>query len=254
MKTIKTLLIAVLVLACAPLTAQTADEIIANYFENTGGKDAWGELDGVHIAGSVSAQGMEIPVDVYQMKDGRQMVKISLQGQEMTQMAFDGETMWTTNFMTMEAEKSDTEMTNNMKQQATKDFPSPFFNYKDKGYQVELMGTETMEGTETFKLKLVQDPIMVDGKEEQNISYHYFDTENFVPIASESEIKAGPMKGQMSKNTMSDYQEVNGLYFPFDMGMSGQNIIIKEITLNPEVTPAMFAFPEKAATMDEDKN
>lgn len=255
MKTIKTLIVAAVILACAPLTAQTADEIIDNYFENTGGKQAWGDLEGLHISGSVNAQGMEIPVDVYQMKDGKQMVKINLQGQEITQMAFDGETMWTTNFMTQEAEKSDTETTENMKRQAKKDFPSPFFNYKEKGYTVELIGNETIEGTETYKLKLVQDPIMVDGVEEQNISYHYFETENFVPIASESEIKAGPMKGQMSKNTMSDYQEVDGLYFPFDMGMSGQNIIIKEINLNPDVDAAMFAFPEKAATTDEgDKN
>jgi hypothetical protein len=254
MKTIKTLIVTAVIFACAPLMAQTADEIIENYFENTGGAQAWGTLEGVHFSGSVNAQGMEIPVDVYQLKDGKQLVKINLQGQEITQMAFDGETMWTTNFMTQEAEKSDTEMTENMKRQSKKDFPSPFYNYKDKGYTVEYMGTETIEGTETYKLKLVQDPIMVDGVEEQNISYHYFDTENYVPIVSESEIKMGPMKGQMSKNTMSDYQEVDGLYFPFDMGMSGQNMVIKDITLNPDVDAAMFAFPEKAMSDDEDKN
>ena len=44
MKTAKTLFIALLLIAVAPLTAQTADEIIDNYFENTGGKDAWGNF------------------------------------------------------------------------------------------------------------------------------------------------------------------------------------------------------------------
>lgn len=243
MKIVKLTSIALLLVALAPVSAQTADEVIAKYFENTGGVDAWSKLEGVKISGSVNTQGMDIPVDVYQMKDGKQLVKISLQGQDMTQLAFDGETMWTTNFMTMAAEKSDAETTANMKKQV-QDFPSPFLNYKEKGFTAELMGKETMEGTETFKVKLTQKPIMVDGAETPNISYYYFDTENYVPIATEAEIPSGPMKGQMSKSTMSDYQEVNGLFFPFDMGIQGQNLVVKEITLNPELDATMFAFPE----------
>ncbi len=240
MKTLKTLFIALFVVALAPVVqAQTADEIIAAYFENTGGVDAWGELEGIEMNATANAQGMEIPVTIVQMKDGRQMVKINLQGQEITQFAFDGETMWSTNFMTGEAEKSDAETTENMKK-TVGDFPNPFYNYADRGYKVELMGKETKEGTETYKVKLTQKPMMVDGKEKENISYHYFETENMVIIASESD--AG---GQMTTNTMSDYQEVDGLYFPFDMGMVGQNITITDIKLNPEVTDEMFAFPEK---------
>jgi outer membrane lipoprotein-sorting protein len=238
MKTLKTLFI--FLLAIAPIAqAQTADEIITAYFENTGGVDAWGELEGVKMTASANAQGMEIPVTIYQMKDGRQIVKINLQGQEITQFAFDGETMWGQNFMTGEAEKSDAETTANMKQ-TVGDFPNPFYDYADRGYKVELLGKETKEGTETYKIKLTQKPVMVDGIEKENVSYHYFDTENMVIIASESEAN-----GQMATNTMSDYQEVDGLYFPFDMGMVGQNITIKEIELNPEVTDEMFTFPEK---------
>ena len=66
-----------------------------------------------------------------------------------------------------------------MMKKASKDFPSPLYNYKDKGFEVEMMGTETIEGTETFKLKLTQDPITVDGKEEANVSYYYFETEKW---------------------------------------------------------------------------
>ncbi len=243
MKIVKFLFIAAFLVALSPVKAQTADEVIAKYFEKTGGMDAWSKLQGVKISGSVNAQGMDIPVDVYQMKDGKQLVKINIQGQEMTQVAFDGENMWTTNFMTMQPEKSDAETTENMKLQ-TKDFPSPFLNYKEKGFTAEMMGKETMEGTEVFKVKLTQKPLMVDGVETPNISYYYFDSTNFVPIATEAEIPSGPMKGQMSKSTMSDYQEVDGLYFPFDMGIQGQNLVVKEITLNPEIDAKMFVFPE----------
>jgi hypothetical protein len=150
-------------------------------------------------------------------------------------------------------EKSDAEATANMKKQS-KDFPSPFYNYKEKGFTVELLGNETKEGTETFKIKLTQEPMMLNGIEVPNVSFHYFDTENFVPIATETEMKEGPMKGQMSISTFSDYQEVDGLYFPFSIAMQGQGITIKEITVNPEIDMAIFAFPEAAAPVDTDKN
>lgn len=243
MKTLKNLFVALTLLAVAPITAQTADEILSNYFENTGGEAAWNALEGIKMVGSVN-QGMEIPVEMYQMKDGKQLLKINLQGQEMTMSAFDGETMWTTNMMTMLPEKSDTETTQNMKVN-NQDFPSPFLNYKEKGYTVEYLGKETKEGTETFKLKLTQKPIMIDGKEEPTVSFHYFETENYVPIVVETTMNMGPAKGQMSTSGFSDYQEVGGLYFPFSISQGGQPIIMKEIILNPEIDAALFAFPEE---------
>ena len=244
MKTFKTLLLAVTLIAVAPMTAQTADEILSNYFENTGGEAAWNALEGAKMIGSVSAQGMDIPVEMYQMKDGKQLLKINIQGQEMTQFSFDGDIMWTTNFMTMLPEKSDTETTENMKIN-NQDFPSPFLNYKEKGYTVEYLGKETKEGTETFKLKLTQKPVMVDGKEEPTVSFHYFETENYVPIVVETTMNMGPAKGQMSTSGYSDYQEVDGLYFPFSISEGGQPIVMKEIILNPDVDKAFFAFPEE---------
>jgi hypothetical protein len=257
MKNLKRIiLIAIVICATSSTRAQsnfTADQIIDNYFENTGGIDAWGKLQGMKMLGAANAQGMEIPIEMYQMKDGKQLLKLNIQGQSMTQYSFDGETMWTTNFMTMLPEKSDAEATANMKKQS-KDFPSPFYNYKEKGFTAELLGNETKEGTETFKIKLTQEPMMLNGIEVPNVSFHYFDTENFVPIATETEMKEGPMKGQMSISTFSDYQEVDGLYFPFSIAMQGQGITIKEITVNPEIDMAIFAFPEAAAPVDTDKN
>ena len=242
MKKIQTFLTPFLFLFILTLQAQTADDVLLNYFENTGGLEKWNALEGLKMSGVANTQGMEIPVDIIQLKDGSQAVIINFQGQTITQFAFDGEQMWSTNFMTMQPEKSDSEATANMKK-AAKDFPSPFLNYKEKGYSVEFIGKETKEGTETFKLKLTQDPILVNGVEEPNVSFHYFDTENFALIVSETQIKEGPMQGQTMTSTMSGYQEVDGLFFPFDMSMSGQGISIKSIELNPKVEKSLFAFP-----------
>ncbi len=250
MKTIKSLFILLLIAAFVPANAQTADEIIANYFENTGGAENWNNLEGIKYEGTANAQGMSIPIEYYLTKEGKQLLKINIQGQEMTQFSFDGEKMWTTNFMTMQPEVADPDATMNMKNQSM-DFPDPFLNYKKKGYTVELIGEETMEGTETFKVKLTRKPYIVDGNEEPNITFFYFEKENFVPIATESEVREGPMKGQVIKDTLSDYQEVDGLYFPFAMTMGGQPITMTNIILNPEIDEAMFAMPEVADTEEK---
>ena len=231
------------------IQSQTADEIIDNYFENTGGKDNWAQLKGIKISASVNQQGMEIPLEIYQMADGKQMQVINFQGKEIKQGVFDGTTLWNTNFMTMKAEKSDAESTENMKLEMN-DFPDSFLNYKEKGYTVELLGEETIDGTETFKLKLTKEPMMVDGKEEESVEFYFFDKESFVPIAVQSEIKSGPAKGMISQVTMSDYDEVDGLYFPFSMsqgvkGSPGAGITISKIELNPQVDDKEFMFPEQ---------
>lgn len=256
MKTLK-ISIALIAFALAiPLQAQTADEILANYFENTGGLENWKNLEGIKMTAKVNQGGMEIPLEIYQLKDGRQMTKINFQGKEIKQGVFDGETLWSTNFMTMKAEKSDAEQTANFKLN-TNDFPDSFVDYKDKGYTVELMGKETIDGAETFKIKLVKEPIMVDGNQEDDISFYFFDVDNFVPIAVQSEIKTGQGKGQTGETTMSDYQEVDGLYFPHSMtqgikGGQGQPITIDSIELNPEVDEAWFAFPEEVGEPEKE--
>ncbi len=244
MNALKSILVAFVLAISSSFYGQTADEIINNYFENTGGKENWEKLKGIEMIGVMKMQNMEIPFEQLATKDGKQVVTIEIQGNKMVWSAFDGETSWQRNQMTMEAEKSDNEATENIKKQ-TKDFPDPLLNYKEKGYTVELIGKETIDGTETFKIKLTKDPILINGESKPNISHYYFDTENFVPIIIESEINEGPMKGQTVKSSVSDYQEVNGVYFPFTISNQFQTMGFKEIKLNPEVDTTVFAFPEK---------
>lgn len=240
MRTLKNLLaLTVILFTSFTASAQTADEIINKYFENIGGKEKLGKVTGFKMNMVTNYNGLEIPVEVFNDKAGKMYVKINFQGKEITQIAFDGKTGWSTNFMTMKAEKLDSETTENMLTQIN-DFPDPFLNYKEKGYKVELLGKETKEGTECFKIKLTKTPITVAGKKEENVVFYYFDTENYVPIMTEAEIKEGPAKGQMSTSTMGDYQEVDGMFFPFTMNQGGQAMTVKTIVINPTIDPKVF--------------
>tara|TARA_R100000935_G_scaffold8302_7_gene17497 strand:+ start:124529 stop:125287 length:759 start_codon:yes stop_codon:yes gene_type:complete len=251
MKPLKLLLLALVVICFTNLTsAQTADEIIDSYFENTGGKENWNKLDALKFTGNLDYGTMKLPVTMIQTKEGLTLMSADIQGQPYYQTVYDGETLWSTNQMTMEAEKSDAEATANYKL-AIQDFPDPFLNYKDKGYAVELMGSETIDGTETFKIKLEKKPKMINGKEEANVEYYYFEKENFVPILIEKDVKIGPDAGTIGQSKLSNYQEVEGIYFPFSIidgtkaQPGGQAITITNIELNPKIDTTLFAFPEK---------
>ena len=241
------LLVAIVSLLTISINAQSVDEIVGNYLENTGGAENWENVKGVRINASINQMGMEIPIEMVQLKD-KMYTKISIQGQEIKQAVFDGETLWSTNFMSMKAEKSDQEDVDNVKNELA-EFPDPFLNYKDKGFTVELMGTETVEGSDVFKIKLTKKPMVVDGEEVPNVSIYYFDSENFVPIMVHEEVMSGPGKGMIMESKMSDYQEVEGLYFPFSMTQGvkdqpGQPITIESIELNPSIDDSEFNFPE----------
>ncbi|MEM9051345.1 MAG: outer membrane lipoprotein-sorting protein [Bacteroidota bacterium] len=251
MRKLTTLFAMFLMAAFATIQAQTADEILDTYFENIGGKDAWRAVEGMKMTAKINQGGMEIPIEIVRMKDGKQMTVITFQGKEMKQGVFDGEVLWSTNFMTQKAEKSDAESTEMMKKEIN-DFPDSFLDYKDKGYQVEYVGTEDFNGTETFKIKLTKEPVTIDGAEVEDVSYYFFETENYVPIAIQAEIKQGQGKGMISEITFSDYQEVEGLYVAFSMtqgvkGQGGQPITMDSVELNPKVDASAFAFPEEDA-------
>ena len=114
MKKITLLLLAVF--ATFTINAQTADEILDSYFENIGGKEKLRALKGMKIYAEVN-QGMIIPLEIYKMKGGKEITQFTVQGKTLKQNVFDGETLWSTNFMTQKAEKSTAESTANHKLQ-----------------------------------------------------------------------------------------------------------------------------------------
>ncbi len=239
---------AFLMLMSVSVFAQSADEIIANYFEAIGGLENFKAVKGMKANAKVQQGGNDIPLEIVRMSDGKTYTKVSFQGMEIMQGVFDGETMWNTNFQSMTAEKASAEASANQKLDAN-DFPSEFIDYKAKGYTLELMGTETIDGSETFKLKLTKEPRTIAGEKVEDITYYYFDSEAFIPLVQESTINEGPMKGKVSQMKFSDYQEVDGLYFPFSMSqgikdMGAQSITIESIELNPEISDDVFKFPE----------
>lgn len=244
----KSLLLLALVVYSFASKAQTVEEIISTYHQTIGGTK-WDGIAGMQMNANLEQGGMKIPVEVVQLKDGRMYTEITLMGNTMIMQAYDGSTVWTTNFMSMEAEKAPADETENAKR-AAKEFPNALINYKNLGYTATLLGTETIDGTACHKVKLDKKTLMAEGKEVPNIEYYYIDKENNIPILTETEIQSGEMKGKTSQTKYSDYQEVDGVFVAFSQtsgikdGMT-QTIQFDKISLNPKIDESKFLFPKK---------
>ena len=99
--------------------------------------------------------------------------------------------------------------------------------------------------------KWIQGKKLNEGKEIDDVTYYYFDKENFIPIVVETTISMGPMAGKTAQTVFSDYDEVDGLYFPFsikeklkDGEGQGQTVTMEKIEINVEEDPALFDFTE----------
>lgn len=246
MKLFTFLLSGFLILNIHNVQAQDADQIIEQYFQNIGGKENLATIQTLKMSGKIKAQGMEFPA-VMISKGNKQKVTFTFQGLEIVQPCFDGEIGWQTNFMNMKAEKMETEDNAILKSQF-EDFPEPFLHYKSRGYKVELLGSEVVEGTDCHKIKLTKKPLIIEGKEEENAVLYYFEKENNVPILTKTVIPKGPAKGKYQETVLSDYQEVNGLIFPFSMtqkfdGQIMATIELEQIEVNTPVDDNIFAYP-----------
>ncbi|KAA3638891.1 MAG: hypothetical protein DWQ02_04500 [Bacteroidetes bacterium] len=228
-------------LSATTIQAQTVEEILNNYFENIGGKDKWANIKSMKIEGTMSMQGMDLPLTVYSKAPNKEYVEMSVMDKTIIE-AFDGESSWRVNpFMGgTEPQKGTPEET----EKASKEqFQNEFINYKDKGHTITLEGKEEIEGTLCFKLKMVK----VTGEEE----IHFFDEETYVPIMIRTTItQEGFMKGKIAETYFSDYDEVGdglimAMYTESKMdGQTLQKMTIEKVEINPEIDDSQFTMPE----------
>ncbi|MGB3773921.1 MAG: hypothetical protein WA951_01575 [Leeuwenhoekiella sp.] len=221
------------------MQAQAANDIVEKYIEVSGGRQVWDTLRATKMDATVTQGGVTLPLSLYNTNTGKQAILVDFAGKRFAQLAFDGRTFWTTDLTTMIPQLATQEMTNNVKL-SVNDFPSPVINYEKNYYQLEYEGVETVDSVQTFKIKVEKEPMTLDGEKIDNISYYYFDTQNFNPVR----IDEMTPNGQFLTSMLSGYQEVQGLSFPFRIEQNGTVVQIKSITLNPEIDGKIFEFPQ----------
>ncbi len=203
----KTLLnVAALAVCATPLSAQSVDSLVAKYIQATGGLEKMQAIQTLRRSGKFTGGGGFEAVVVQENKRPTSVrEEFSLQG--MTGInAYDGRDGWKIEPWNgkRDPESLGEEEMHSILDDA--DFDGPLVNYQAKGNRVEFQGTEQIEGSDAYKLKVT--------RPNGDVSFFYLDTEYYVPIRIDTQrmIRGAPQEFETS---LGDYKQVNGVYMPF---------------------------------------
>jgi len=241
MKTNKIVLLAVSAFLFGSLvSAQTAEEIIANYLNAIGGKDQFSQISSVYTEGTLDAMGSTGTIKITLLNGKGYKQEIDVMGTSYV-MCYTDTLGWQINPMTG---NYDAEVMPENQFRAGRDnifAGGPFAtDFITRGYKIELMGEESVSGVNTFKVNVVSP--------ENTETAYYFDptTWYIVKMVQKAEMMGQPMDIIM---ILSDYQKPeNGYAMPFTMetDYGGQIFLtakINKVEVNQPIDPVVFAKP-----------
>jgi len=238
----KAFVLAGLAIVAAPLSAQTADSIIARYVQTIGGTARLQAVQSLRRTGRFTGGGGFEAVVVQENKRPNSVrEEFSIQG--MTGInAYDGTSGWK---IEPWQGKRDPEALGEEEMHGIlddADFDGPLVNYQAKGNRVEYQGVEQIEGSDAYKLKVT--------RPNGDVSFYYLDTEYYVPIRIDTQrmIRGAPQEFETS---LGDYKQVAGVYLPFsfESGPKGSSsadrskITYDKIEANVPLDNTRFARP-----------
>ncbi len=231
-------LLAVLVLGL-PLCSQTMEDVLALNYQGRGGLERLKSLTGWQLTGKivVPAQELDMPVTIWQQRPDRMRVESIFQGKKIIQASDGRVAWWIMPFLSVAAQEMPAEQGRLFREQA--DFANPLVVYKERGYVLELLGKEDLDGKPAFRLKLTRD----NGKE----IVIFLDAGSGVELKSAQRIRNGE-KDALVEILYSDYRPVNGCLMPFAIenrldGQTQMRMSFETIEINPVLEAAFFTMP-----------
>lgn len=215
---------------------QSVDELIAKNIQAKGGLERIKAIQSIKQTARMTAQGATAQVVVYLKRPNLLRQEITVAGQTMVN-AFDGTTPWYVN--PLAGATTPTAVTgpaaDAIREQA--DFDGPLVDYKAKGYAIELVGAETLNGRPVQHLKLT-------GRNSQ-VQHCYLDAETGL----EAKIVSQSQVGEIEQD-LSDYRDVDGVKVPFaSKSVSGGVVMatmaVEKVEFNLTLDPGLFKMPGK---------
>lgn len=243
-------LAALLAPAVTVVHAQTVDEIVARHFEAQGGVEKLKKVQSWRLTGKMSVgPGMEAPFTMEKKRPSFSRLEFTFSGMTGIQ-AFDGKGGW--KVMPFMGKKDPEPMTDEEVKMAEDqaDFDGPLMDWKAKGSTLELVGKESVEGADAYKLKLTKK----DGK----VEYYYLDTETCLIVKEEAKRKMQGAEVE-GESYLSDYKDVGGIMVPFSItnGVKGsdrkQAMTFDKIEVDVPLDDTRFAMPAASAAADSAK-
>jgi hypothetical protein len=230
--------------------AQNIDELIGSHLEASGGLAKVKALRSMKLSGKISMPMMmqnapaggsaaQAPVMLQIKKPNLVRMEIDVQGKPLVQ-AFDGETAWSLRPGSKEPDNL-SEDEGGMGEMADmflremSDLEGPLVNSKDKWNKVELLGKESVEGIDSYKLKL--------SPKDGFVRYVFLDTKSLHTTKV-----TRPGSEFLMETYYKDYKPVNGLMIPYVIESKVDGNTFSKLTLEkaePDVAvdDALFKMP-----------
>jgi len=221
--------------------AQNAEEIVAKHLAATGAEH-WAKINTVKMEAKISSEaaaGMNILWTMTASRDKAARMDVSVMNMNQTSV-INGDKGWSTNPF---AGKTDPEPMTADQVAAMKDvtdIDGTLVGYKEKGYTLEYVGTEDVDGTEALKVKVTKP---------KKTEYSFFDPASFYEI---KRMDVQEVDGKTVENTVlySNFKTQDGIVLPFSMqqiggDMGNATITLTTLTLNPPVDDQVFEMPKK---------
>ena len=222
--------------------AQNVEDIVAKHIAAIGG-EKWASVEAVKSEAKIAADGapgMSIMMNMVAIRDKSLRMDVSVMGMTQTTVV-NGNGGWSTNPFAnqMDPEPLTADQVKAMKDMT--DVDGTLVGYKAKGYTVEYVGTEDVDGTEAIKIKV--------NKGEKRSEYSFFDPATYYEIKN---VRVEEVDGKEveSATTYSNFKNQDGLVFPFtiqqsDPNMGGSTVTVTAVTINPLVDQKTFDMPGK---------
>lgn len=234
----------VFAIALPPLIrAQTVDEIIARYIQAHGGIEKMQAIKTIRISGRFSQGSFRAAFVQENKRPNKVREEQIIQGMSAIE-AYDGKTGWQVS--PFEGRKDpDLLSADDMKSLVEDaDINGPLVDYKNKDHRAELIGHDSVEGTDCYKIKLTL--------ANSDIRYYYIDTDSLLEIKVETERN---IRGTVhyDETLYGDYEQVNGVYFPFafETGAKGEadrvRFTVDKVEVNVPLSDARFSMPNGAS-------
>lgn len=213
--------------------AQSVDDIAAKYMDALGGKDKLMSLKTVKMEGSMNVQGADLTITAVKSHLIGSRLDIEVMGTSNYQVVntTKGSSFWPIRGKTAPEDMDEAQFKSSYNQL---DLQGPLVNYKDKGTQVEYVGTEKVDGADAYKLKITY---------KNGIVTNYFiDTKTNRLLKTSGKVSVNGEEMEV-ETAYSDYrQNADGYWFPYTVTTMQGTITYDKITTNLSVDEKLFKF------------
>jgi len=246
-RVIAALLVALPFISASPHAySVTAEELAAKNVAAKGGMDKLRAIESLRLTGKLLVNGGSVRLTFVELIKRPHDVRYEATLQGLTQVqAYDGAQAWQIDPFQgrKDPEKLSADDAKGLAEDAA-DFMGPLVDYVAKGYTLEYLGTEDIDGTMAHKLRVTR----TNG----DITFVYLDPDYFLEIRTiNRRIEHGVPRETVTD--YGDYERVAGVYFPFaqESGLKGssdrQKVQIDRAEANTDLGGAVFGFPSAPA-------